>query len=185
MTQSACSPTPPIFTGEGERLGRFWSGTQPVAAQWKTMCGIYTGEKQIGKRLPIWKPQAAARARAQASRHCLRPTRLGHFGEYAVFCRGVSAAPWQPAAVSSEAAANRTSGQILPRCRICRLRPVSPWGKNLARMVACGLADYRPKLFRVGGVLAVGPCAPAPVPMRAQDYRYLHANSRRKTSHFF
>lgn len=66
MTQSACSPPPPIFTGDGERLGRFWSGTQPVAAQWKAMCGIYTGEKQIGKRLPICSSSAQSREHERA-----------------------------------------------------------------------------------------------------------------------
>lgn len=63
------------------------------------------------------------------------------------------------------------------------LRPL--WGKNLAQMGACGLAAYRPKLFRSGGGLAVGPCAPAPVPMCAQGSRYLHENSGRKTTRFF
>ena len=63
-----------------------------------------------------------------------------------------------------------------------KLRPL--WGKNLVRMGACGLAAYRPKLFRPGGVLAVGPCAPAPVPMRAQGYRDLCGNTRQKTTRF-
>lgn len=78
-----------------------------------------------------------------------------------------------------------SSGQIRKRFLICRLLPVSPWGKNLARMGPCGLVTYGPKHSCPGEVLAVGPCAPAPVPMRAQGSRWLHENSRRKTSRFF
>ena len=62
------------------------------------------------------------------------------------------------------------------------LRPL--WGKNLARMGACGLAAYGLKHFCPGGGLAVGPCAPAPVPTHAQGCRDLCGNTRQKTTRF-
>ena len=59
-----------------------------------------------------------------------------------------------------------------------------PWGNFFASMGGCGLSAYGLKHFYPGGGLAVGPCAPAPVPTHAQGCWDLCGNIRQKTARF-
>lgn len=160
-------PPPPIFAGRGETC--FASAPAPIQ-----LPTVSSG--QIRKRVRICRRCARVRMSAAGLSwtHPIRP-----FGGVRCFYAGGCGS------LAGETARNRAADQIRQRCRICRFRPVSPWGKNLARMVLCGLATYGLKHSCPGEVLAVGPCVPAHVPMRAQGSRYLHENSRRKTSRFF
>ena len=160
-------PPPPICAGRGENC--FASAPAPIQ-----LPTVSSG--QIRKRVRICRRCARVRMSAAGVSwtHPIRP-----FGGVRCFYAGGCGS------LAGETARNRAADQIRQRCRICRLLPVSPWGKNLARMGPCGLVTYGPKHSCPGEVLAVGPCAPAPVPMRAQGSRWLHENSRRKTSRFF
>lgn len=89
-------PPSPHFYGEGQALGPFWSGIRPAAAHWVVMCSTYTGERQIGKRLPIFSSSAQSR---------------GH-GRSCAVSRPVDASPLQ--------LADMMMGQIRTRVRICR-----------------------------------------------------------------
>lgn len=126
-------PPPPIFAGRGETC--FASASAPIQ-----LPTVSSG--QIRKRVRICRRCARMRMSAAGLSwtHPIRP-----FGGVRCFYAGGCGS------LAGETARNRAADQIRQRCRICRFRPVSPWGKNLARMGPCGLAAYGPKHSCPGG----------------------------------
>ena len=123
----------PHFCGEGETC--FASAPAPIQ-----LPTVSSG--QIRKRVRICRRCARVRMSAAGLSwtHSIRP-----FGGVRCFYAGGCGS------LAGETARNRAADQIRQRCRICRFRPVSPWGKNLARMGLCGLATYGPKHSCPGG----------------------------------